>query len=233
MEAVILAGGFGTRLRDTIVDLPKPMAPINGRPFLACIFDKLEKAGFETVILAVGYLSERIQEYFGDNFGTLRLRYSREDEPLGTGGAIKLALQHVRSSQIFILNGDTYLDVDYTAMLSAHLDAGSILTVAVHQVPDTSRYGALQIEANHISGFTEKGVAGQGMINAGVYVFCRHLFERYSLPEHFSFENDFLVPYVQELNPLCFMTEGIFIDIGIPDDYKLALKMLGSGHRTV
>jgi D-glycero-alpha-D-manno-heptose 1-phosphate guanylyltransferase len=233
VEAVILAGGFGTRLRNIIVDLPKPMAPINDRPFLACLLDKLEKAGFETVTLAVGYMSEHIKEYFGDQHGSLHLRYSRETEPLGTGGAIKLALEQARSPQVFILNGDTYLEADYAAMLSAHLEAESTLTVAVHRVADTARYGALQIEANHISGFEEKGVSGPGMINAGVYLLQRQLFDRYSLPERFSFENEFLMRHLHELKPLCFETKGIFIDIGIPEDYKLAIKVLASRHQTV
>jgi D-glycero-alpha-D-manno-heptose 1-phosphate guanylyltransferase len=226
MEAIILAGGLGTRLRSVVADLPKAMAPVNGRPFLAYLLDALIAAGFDSAILAVGYKSEQIRTHFGERYRSLPLRYSVETEPLGTGGAIKLAMEQVDTTTVFVLNGDTYVELDYQAMLAAHNEAKAALTVAVHAVPDASRYGALDIVDGRIHGFLEKGCAGPGSINAGVYVLSRDLLTPYNLPRAFSFETDFLVPRVREIRPLAFRTQGIFIDIGVPEDYVRARDVL-------
>jgi D-glycero-alpha-D-manno-heptose 1-phosphate guanylyltransferase len=228
MEAIVLAGGFGTRLRSVVSDVPKPMAPVNGRPFLAYVLDQLADAGFETAVLAVGYKNEVIRDHFGRAHGALALRYSTETAPLGTGGAIKLALGQTQSSEVFVLNGDTYLALEYQDMAHMHREAGAELTVAVHAVPDTGRYGALDIEAGRIRGFFEKGRAGRGYINAGVYLMTRSLVDRFPLPRVFSFEADLLTPHIQEINPCAFEASGIFIDIGVPDDYAHAQGLLGS-----
>ena len=226
MEAIVLAGGLGTRLRSIVADQPKAMAPVAGRPFLAFLLDTLIAAGFDLAILAVGYKSEQIREHFGERYRSLPLRYSVEAEPLGTGGAIKLAMAQVGATSVFVLNGDTYLDLDYAAMLVAHTQANATLTVAVHGVPDASRYGALDIDDGRIRGFFEKGCPGPRLINAGVYLLARDLLNRYSLPRAFSFEADFLMPTVKDLKPLAFQTLGIFIDIGVPEDYADAQKIL-------
>ena len=230
MEAIVLAGGLGTRLRSIVADQPKAMAPVAGRPFLTFLLDTLIAAGFDLAILAVGYKSEQIRNHFGDRYRSLPLRYSVETEPLGTGGAIKLAMGHVSTTSVFVLNGDTYLELDFVAMLAAHTQANAILTVAVHAVPDASRYGALNIDDGIIRGFFEKGHPGPRSINAGVYLLSRDLMNRYSLPKAFSFEADFLVPHVKELKPLAFQTQGIFIDIGVPEDYVRAPKILAIGN---
>lgn len=226
MEAIILAGGLGTRLRNVIPDLPKPMAPICGRPFLAILLDELISTGFTTITLAVGYRYEAIRDYFRQNYGSLRLNYSVEKKPLGTGGAIRLALEQTTAPQVFVLNGDTHLELDYRAMLRAHLKAGAALTMAVIRVPDAGRYGALDIEQGHIRGFFEKGRSGPGWINGGVYLLSAELLDRYALPRVFSFETNLLTPNVRELKPLAFQTEGTFIDIGIPEDYDRAQDLL-------
>ncbi len=226
MEAIILAGGFGTRLRGVLPDLPKPMAPIHGRPFLSILLDKLTAAGFTVAILAVGYRHEAIKEYFGNSYGTLRLDYSVEEEPLGTGGAIRLALEQTASPHVFVVNGDTYLELDYRGMLAAHLKAKTSLTVAVRTVPDSSRYGVLDIKHGHIQGFTEKGRVGPGVINGGVYLLSRNLFDCYTLPTVFSFETDLLMNHVHELRPHAFRAKGAFIDIGVPEDYARAQNLL-------
>jgi len=222
MEAIVLAGGLGTRLRSVVADLPKAMAPVNGRPFLAYLLDRLITAGFDTAILAVGHMSDKIREHFGDRYRSLPLRYSVEPEPLGTGGAIKLAMTHADSSTGFVVNGDTYLELDYGAMLADHQRASSCLTIAVHTVSEAGRYGALDIDAGHIRGFLEKGRLGPGSINAGVYLLSPKLLDRYPLPPAFSFETDLLMPHVKEIAPLAFQTRGIFIDIGVPEDYARA-----------
>ncbi len=227
MEAIILAGGFGTRLRDIISDLPKPMAPISGRPFLAILLDELSAAGFTTVTLAVGYRHAAIREYFGERYGSLRLNYSIESDPLGTGGAIRLALNRTLAPRLFVLNGDTHLELDYRAMFAVHLKTVVSLTIAILTVPDTSRYGALKIEQGSIHGFFEKGRYGPGEINGGVYLMSRDLFDRHTLPTTFSFESDFLMPNIQTLRPQAFQVTGTFIDIGVPEDYVRAQKILG------
>jgi len=226
MEAIILAGGLGTRLRSVVTDLPKAMAPVNGRPFLAHLLDALIGARFDLAILAVGYKSEQIHEHFGERYQSLPLRYSVETEPLGTGGAIKLAMEHVDTTTVFVLNGDTFLELDYKAMLAAHNEANATLTVAVHAVADASRYGALDIAGGRVRGFFEKKSSGPGSINAGVYLLSREMLARYNFPRAFSFETDFLVPRVQEIRPLAFRTQGIFIDIGVPEDYARAQDVL-------
>lgn len=222
MEAIILAGGLGTRLRGAVPDLPKAMAPVNGRPFLAYLLDGLIAGGFDIAILAVGYMGNKIQEHFGHRYRSLPLRYSVEAEPLGTGGAIKLAATLTSTSTVFVANGDTYLELDYGAMFVAHQRSKSCLSVAVQTVSEAGRYGALDIEAGHIRGFLEKGRSGVGSINAGVYLLSRELLNRYPLPRVFSFESDLLMPYVKEIAPIAFPTQGLFIDIGVPEDYARA-----------
>ena len=226
MQAIVLAGGLGTRLRSVVPDLPKPMAPVAGRPFLAWVLDRLAEAGFERAVLAVGYRHEVIRDHFGEDYRDMRLLYSVEDRPLGTGGAIRLAAEHVTAPLVFVLNGDTYLELDYRAMLAAHRQSHARLSVAVCKVADVSRYGALELEAGHLHGFHEKGRAGPGFINAGVYLLAPELLQQVPAGEPFSFEQQLLVPRVQDLRPHAFVTTGRFIDIGIPEDYDRAQRLL-------
>ena len=226
MEAIVLAGGLGTRLRSVVADLPKPMAPVAGRPFLAILLDQLSEAGFTRVVLSVGYRHEAIVDHFGSRYRGLQLEYAVETRPLGTGGAMRLALRQVASPAVFVVNGDTFLQLDYAAMLAAHQGEDSRLTIAAQQVPDTSRYGALAIESGRIRGFLEKGRSGPGMINGGVYLLDPSLLQSPELPQSFSFETDLLVPRVREIAPLAFPTDGLFIDIGVPEDYARAQQLL-------
>lgn len=231
MEAIVLAGGLGTRLRSVVDDRPKAMADVGGRPFLAYLLDQLASTGFEAAVLAVGYLSNQISEHFGDEHRRLALRYSVEAEPLGTGGAIVLAMDATTTSDVFVINGDTFVELDYRAMLAAHRNAASAITVAVHAVPDAGRYGALDLEGSRIRGFLEKGRTGPGWINAGVYLVSRALLDPRALPMRFSFESDFIVPRVRALRPLAFRTDGMFIDIGIPEDYARAQVLMPTANR--
>lgn len=231
MEAIILAGGMGTRLRSVVPDLPKPMAPVAGRPFLAWVLDRLLDAGFESVVLAVGYKHEAISNHFGECHHSLALQYSVEGPPLGTGGAIRLAADQITQYPVFVLNGDTYLDLDYQVMLAAHQRTRASLSVAVCHVPDVSRYGALELEGDVIQGFQEKGRSGPGYINAGVYLLSADVVKRIPAGETFSFEQQLLVPQVRELRPRAFLTEGRFIDIGIPEDYDRAQRLFTAPRR--
>ena len=221
-EAIVLAGGFGRRLRDVVAEVPKPMAPIVGKPFLTLLLEFLAKQGIRRVILCVGYLREVIIDHFGKRFGPLEIVYSIEDEPLGTGGAIAQALKTVQSQNVFVLNGDTFLKVNYRGMELAHVNARSTLTIAVREVPDVSRYDEIIMESERIVDVRPAQRGRPGLINGGVYLMASDLFVGLELPLHFSFEREFLRPYVSCVSPIAFRVQDYFIDIGVPDDYRRA-----------
>ncbi len=225
MRAIILAGGFGTRLQTVVSDLPKPMAPIGNKPFLAYLLEYLSRQGITEVILSLHYLPERISDYFFSEYVGIKISYVIEEQPLGTGGAICYALQQAQwlvQEPVFILNGDTFVTLDYKAMYKNHREKTSKLSIALCEISDCSRYGRATINNSEIVGFQEKGFAGQGYINAGVYLLSQELFAGYSLPKCFSFEHDFLFKECQQLKPQAFFTQNYFIDIGIPEDYAKA-----------
>jgi D-glycero-alpha-D-manno-heptose 1-phosphate guanylyltransferase len=217
--AIVLAGGMGTRLRNVVSDVPKPMAAIQTTPFLVYVLRFLMKQGISDVVLSVGYKHEIIMAYFGDRFENLRIHYCIEDEPLGTGGGIRKALGQVEADQAFVLNGDTLAFLDYRLMHQSHRQAGTRLSMALKRVDDISRYGEVVMSDHKIAGFREKEHSGPGLINVGVYLIDTGLFDDFGLPRIFSFENDFLRPNLVSLTPEAFITEGYFIDIGVPEDY--------------
>jgi D-glycero-alpha-D-manno-heptose 1-phosphate guanylyltransferase len=226
MQAVILAGGLGTRLRSVVSAVPKPLAPIGGRPFLAILLERLERQGIDQVVLAVGYKGGAIEAALGPRHGGVGLHYVHEDEPLGTGGALARALARIERFPVLALNGDTLLDLDLAAMLAAHRGAGARLTMAVRRVEDTGRYGRAIIDQGRVVGFAPGEAGRPGLINAGVYLFADHLFAGAGLPVRFSFERDFLEPQASVLRPLAFEATGYFIDIGVPEDYARAERDL-------
>jgi D-glycero-alpha-D-manno-heptose 1-phosphate guanylyltransferase len=227
MEAIVLAGGLGTRLRDVIVDLPKPMAPINGRPFLEFLLRSLARKGFRRVILSLGYLAETVSSYFGSNFAGLEIVYIVEDVPLGTGGAVRLALTACKQDHVFIFNGDTYTDLEVD-QIERRWQSNRNPIIVGKRVLDTSRYGRMMVEGNLITGFTEKGQHGNGLINAGCYVLPVGEFDQFALNHHFSIETDYFVPAAMKMRLEVFVTDSIFIDIGIPEDYLLAQTILAT-----
>ena len=156
MEAIILAGGFGTRLSKVVSDVPKPMAPINERPFLEYLLDDLSDKGINRVILAVGYKKEIIKNHFQERYKNIEIIYSDEDIPLGTGGAIKKALTLSKTEDIFIVNGDTFFDVNLKEMYKFHKENNSNLTLAIKEMERFNRYGSLALEGNKIVKFEEK-----------------------------------------------------------------------------
>lgn len=220
--AIILAGGFGTRLRSRVADLPKPMAPIAGRPFLAYLLDRLQEFAYSRVILSVGYRADAIESCFGNHYGDLELIYSHEDEPLGTGGAILRAIKRCDDASALVLNGDTFLELDYRRFSDFHQRSGGALSLTLREVPDSGRYGRVVIENGRVVDFSEKGAIGTGWINAGVYLLRRDIFDGLPLPEKFSFELDFLVRYCPLIRPQAFCTDDYMIDIGIPEDFDRA-----------
>lgn len=225
MEAVILAGGFGTRLRQVIPDLPKPMAPVGGRPFLEILLTSLSNKGFSRIILSLGFMAEKIIGHFGESFQRMNLIYVVEEKPLGTGGAIRLSLENCRQDHIFVFNGDTYLDLEIGEIEKQWQQNQSPIIVG-REVEDTSRYGKLLVEDKKVVGFAEKGAAGPGLINGGCYVLQKDKLNEFSIQTNFSFENDYLTRQVVKEPFDLFVTKGVFIDIGIPEDYSAAQTLL-------
>lgn len=225
MEAIVLAGGFGTRLRQLVADVPKPMAPIAGRPFLEILLGSLAQKGFTQVVLSLGFMAEKISGHFGPRFAGLDLTYVVEDTPLGTGGATRLAATACAQDHVFVLNGDTYLDLEVD-LLERQWQAKRHPIVVGRQVPDTTRYGRLVVDGDRIISFAEKGIAGPGLINAGCYVLATDALAQFPLNQPFSIETDYLVPEVASATVEVFVTEGVFIDIGIPEDYSRAQTLL-------
>lgn len=225
MEAIVLAGGFGTRLREVVTDVPKPMAPVAGRPFLEILLGSLAQKGFVRVVLSLGFMAEKISSHFGSRFAGLDLAYVVEDTPLGTGGATRLAAAACTQDHVFVFNGDTYLDLEVD-LLEQQWQARRHPIVVGRQVPDTTRYGRLVVDGERITDFAEKGIAGPGLINAGCYVLARDALAAFPLNQSFSIETDYLVPELARSVVEVFVTEGMFIDIGIPEDYARAQTLL-------
>jgi D-glycero-alpha-D-manno-heptose 1-phosphate guanylyltransferase len=222
MEAIVLAGGLGTRLATRLDGIPKAMAPVAGRPFLEILLNQLKRAGCTRALLSVGHLHAVIQDHFGASFRGMRVDYVIEDVPLGTGGAIRKALSHAWEEIVLVVNGDTLLQADYAAMLQFHSAEHAALTIAITRQPDIARYGGVLVEGKRIVGFQEKGRSGPGFINAGAYVLQREMQWPPTLPEKFSFELDFLSPEISRLAPLAYEVDAFFLDIGVPEDLDRA-----------
>jgi len=215
MQAIILAGGFGTRLRTVVADRPKPMADVNGEPFLSYLLDKLDMEGFNKVVLAVGYMADYIESYYKNKYKNLDIIYSVEDEPLGTGGCIKKALEYIDEDYAYVLNGDTYFDIDLRDMAK---DAD--ITIACKYFENFSRYGKVEIDSNNrITKFREKEPNQTGYINGGIYLVKKNVFDNFNLSQKFSLESDFFNVYMDKLNIKAFKSSDYFMDIGIPEDY--------------
>lgn len=222
MEVIILAGGFGTRLRSIISNVPKPMAPINDKPFLWYIMEWLYKQNIKKVILCVSYKSEVIKDYFGDKYKEMEIVYSIEEVPLDTGGAIKKAFEKVNSEYIFIVNGDTFFDISIWKMFDHHLKTQSCMTIALKPMKDCDRYGTVVLSNDRIVSFKEKEYKKHGNINGGIYITHRNLFNEFEMQKKFLFENDFIIKHIASLKLMGFIADEYFIDIGIPQDYKRA-----------
>ncbi len=228
-EAIILAGGLGTRLRQVVSEIPKPMAPVAGRPFLEYLLKYLGGYGIKKAVLSVGYKYELIREHFGEHYGDTSLVYAIEEEPLGTGGGLRNALRFINDSACFLLNGDTYFNVPLNKLYAAHARNRNSLTLSLKKMHDFDRYGTVITENDRVMEFEPKKPCREGLINGGVYVIPPELFD--SLPPHrkFSFEEDFLKPYTRAIRMGAFVSDGYFIDIGVPEDYERAQREMGGG----
>lgn len=225
-EAVVLAGGFGTRLSQVVAAVPKPMAPIRGRPFLEILLALLGAKKVQRVVLALGYRAKTISRHFGREFAGLQLDYVVEEAPLGTGGAIRLAMTRCHHDHVFVFNGDTYLDLEITAVEQLW-QRDRVPIIVGREVPCTGRYGRLTAQRGRVTGFAEKGASGPGIINAGCYVFNRGQLDSFPLNMPFSIELDYLAGAVTRERFDLFTTRGQFIDIGVPDDLARAQRELG------
>ena len=220
MEAIILAGGFGTRLQHVVADVPKPMAPVAGRPFLEYVLDDLKSKGVSRAVLAVGYRQEVIREHFGAAYRGMEIIYSSEDTPLFTGGAIKQALEQCREASVVIVNGDTFFDVDLPGMLRFAEESDAPLVIATRHMVNFDRYGVIRSSNARVTAFEEKRPRDEGDINGGIYIVKRDLLR--DMPVKFSFEKDFMERFVNEVAMYVYPSAGYFIDIGIPEDYARA-----------
>ena len=226
-EAIVLAGGFGTRLAHVVPDVCKPMAPVAGRPFLRFIMDQLAAAGVERVVVADGYRREQIECFFGTGYRGMDVVYSPEEEPLFTGGAVKQALARCESEWVFVMNGDTWFDVDFAAIeAEAASSPDSVKAIiAVKRMRNFERYGTVGVDVNGaITAFREKRPCADGLINAGVYLVRRNAL--INMPIKFSLERDYFERIVGLGLLRACECEGDFIDIGVPEDYEQAQQML-------
>ena len=220
-EAIVLAGGLGTRLREVVKDVPKPMADVNGRPFLEYLLTFLNRHRIEKVVLSVGYKYEVIRNYFGKSFLDMEILYSIETKPLGTGGGIKKSLTLVDSNDTFIVNGDTFFNVDLDKLFSFHKEKSAVLSIALKPLKHFDRYGSVEInEDGRIVGFKEKKYHESGLINGGIYLLNKEFLMNLELEEKFSFEKDLLEKYYIYYPFYGMKFGGYFIDIGIPEDYE-------------
>jgi len=222
-DIIILAGGFGTRLQSVVKDVPKPMAPIADKPFLQWLLEYLTPFKPGQIILSTGYKHDSIESYFGKHFKGIPINYSIENEPLGTGGAIKKAMTLVKTKNALVLNGDTFLRIKHLEFFNFHCLNNSIFTMALKPMENPTRYGTVTCDQNRIVQFNEKDEKCEnGLINTGVYLLSAMVSEHFPVEEKFSFEKDFLEPKSNELNMHCFVTDAYFIDIGIPEDFQKA-----------
>lgn len=228
MEAIILAGGFGTRLAHVVSDVPKPMAPVAGRPFLEYILQNLIENGVNHIVVAVHHKKEIIIKYFGNEFRGIPIDYSVEDVPLKTGGAIKKALSLCHEKRVFVINGDTFYQVPLGKMQAFADGFGGPIVIAVKEMSGFSRYGKVDVdEKGFVTCFHEKELCAQGYINGGIYSVSKMALDAY--PKSFSIEEICFPVMIKKKEIAAFPCNGYFIDIGIPEDYQRAQSHFSQG----
>lgn len=223
VAAVVLAGGLGTRLRPVVGNRQKTVADVGGRPFVTRIIDQLEAAGIRRIVLCTGHGAEQVERSLTARQGRAEINFSREDRPLGTGGAVRLALPAAAADTLLVLNGDSYTEADLNAFLADYRRFGRIPTLLLVEVPDTRRYGRVECGPNgEIRAFTEKGAAtGAGWINAGIYLMESRHAGNIPADRPISLERD-VFPGWLGTGLRGHRTTGRFIDIGTPESYAAA-----------
>ena len=232
LEMLILVGGAGTRLRSVVKDVPKPMASVAGRPFLEYLLDYWIDQGIGRFVLSVGYKGDYIKEYFGSQYRNAAILYVCETSPLGTGGAVRKALQEInwRGGHILLFNGDTWFEVDLKALVHDSRQHEKPLTITLKTIDINDRYGAVATDDNGL--VTSFGVQSKKncLINAGCYLLEKNAISEFlrNYPDKFSFEEDFLKPLVSQKKVAFTIQNNVFLDIGIPSDYEKAIEVVGS-----
>ncbi len=226
VPCLILVGGLGTRLRPILPDIPKPMAPVAGKPFLEYLIRWVGSAGFRRVILCAGYGAGQIREYFGEGnaFG-VQLTYSVENEPLATWGAIRLARERINHPEFVVLNGDSWLQVDFCKFLDFHRKKGGVSSIAAVQLANSSRFGSIRLDASgRVTEFLEKQAKGTTLINGGVYVFSRAVFEVAAQGIGACSLEKEIFPALIPRRIYAMRVQGYFVDIGVPEEYNRLLR---------
>jgi NDP-sugar pyrophosphorylase family protein len=223
-KAVLLVGGKGARLRSVVSATPKPLASIGERPFLELLVRQLSYQGIRRLVMSTGYLAEEIESAFGNGSAwDVAIEYSKELRPLGTAGAVKFAEHHLFGvSDFLVMNGDSFMEIDFHQLIRFHRDSGGLATIAVLRMKNEMRYGTVRVDSDgRVSGFSEKiGGDPTGFVNAGVYVFNRRIFDH--IPEGpASLEKD-IFPELLRHGIYALEQQGVFIDIGTPEDYARA-----------
>lgn len=229
IKAILLVGGLGTRLRSVVSSSPKVLASIRDKSFLELLVGHLRSQGIRHLVFCTGYLADQIESKFGEGHGwDVAIEYSREESPLGTGGALKLASSHLGGVHEFlVLNGDSFLEVDFESLVAFHRQHDdAIATMAVRRVENASRYGTVHLdESGRVTSFAEKtGSEAPGLVNGGIYVFNRSVFDH--IPKGpTSLEKD-VFPNLLDRGVYAQEQRGVFIDIGTPADYARAQEIL-------
>jgi len=225
VKAILLAGGRGTRLQSVVSDLPKPMAPVCDVPFLEILLKNLIAQGIDEITLSVGYRHEMIADYFGESFQGVPVDYVVEDIPLGTGGALRKAMQgKTDNSPCFVCNADTFIEANLSEMYRGYLASGMDVGMLLKPMDDVSRYGRVTLDSaqKKIIRFEEKSGSESGFVNMGIYLLHPDLFGQFKLADTFSLEQDLFIKELQNISFFPWITEGYFIDIGVPEDYQRA-----------
>jgi D-glycero-alpha-D-manno-heptose 1-phosphate guanylyltransferase len=228
ITCVILAGGRGSRLSSVVSDRPKVLAEVHGRPFLTYLLDQLISAGAKQVVLCTGYMADEIEKQIGAVYKSLKINYSREDKPLGTAGAIRnVLLQYTCSEVLIVMNGDSFVEVDFKAYLRWYFEKDRKAALLLTYVMDTKRYGLVNVaDDDAVVSFVEKGEnAGEGFVNAGVYIVHKDMLTLIPLHTFYSLEQD-LLPALIGSDVYGYRCRGKFIDIGTPESYRLAEEFI-------
>ncbi|NQY62260.1 MAG: NTP transferase domain-containing protein [Alteromonadaceae bacterium] len=233
MEAILLAGGLGTRLHKVTGDCyPKSLAEVDGRPFIHYVVQYLASMGVNRFIFAVSHHAQMIVDSIQNEFPDLDVDFSFEDQPLGTGGAIKQALNHVKGKRVLVVNSDSFMEFSLAQFIEFAEDKESNLSIVCTQVEDVSRFGAADVsEQGLLLKFFEKGRQGSGYINSGIYLIDKNHPKLASLTGKFSFENELLSN--KEVPVFAIKNKGLFFDIGTPDDYESAQMLLNTYNNAV
>jgi NDP-sugar pyrophosphorylase family protein len=233
MDAVVVAGGRGTRLAGLVHDVPKPLAPVGGRPFLDYLLMELASGGLiESVVLALGHLAQPVIDYYRATPSPLPLQFVVETEPLGTAGAIRNALRGTVGDVVVACNGDTLVHVDLRSLMELHAKSGAEAALALVAVDDMRSYGRVYLEGHYVTGFLEKMSDGPGLASAGVYVFSRRMFDGFPA-DQLSMERDVLPRLAAQGQLVGLEVPGPLLDIGLPETYAAAADFVQQFERTI